>query len=194
LTPEVTPLPPRSAEEPKLRDVRQFYVKPYDLDPADGGIGYTDGCKGCKAIVYGTARTGHANHCRHRVIKTAATNADVAARVRHAINRDVEYHAKKLETNEANRRKPELEATSEERKTKQPRKEEEAAGANVPFEENEPHTPGSSSQAPSGSKVKTKFETKKREVRIRVGMPMGPYLTASHRHLWILPRRLRWSR
>ena len=100
LTPEVTPLPPRSSEDPKLRDVRQFYVKPYDLDPADGGIGYTDGCKGCKAIVYGTERQVHSNHCRHRVIKTAATNADVAARVTRAIDRDVEYHARKLESNE----------------------------------------------------------------------------------------------
>ena len=37
MTPEVTAQPPRSQEEPKLRDVRQFYVKPYDLDPVDGG-------------------------------------------------------------------------------------------------------------------------------------------------------------
>ena len=94
-------------------------------------------------------------------------------RVKHAINRGVEYHAKKLETNEASRRRPEVEVTSEERKTKEPRREEGAAGAQVPFRENESHTPGSSSQAPSGSKVKTKFETKRREVRTRVGDANG---------------------
>ena len=52
-TPESTPLPPRSPQDPKIRDVRQFYVKQYDLDPDDGGIGYTDGCPGCRSIMYG---------------------------------------------------------------------------------------------------------------------------------------------
>ena len=85
----------------------------------------------------------------------------------------MEYHAKKLETNEASRRRPEVEVTSEERKTKEPRREEGAVEASVPFRENESHTPGSSSQGPSGSKVKTKFETKKREVRTRVGDASG---------------------
>ena len=62
MTPEVTPLPPRSPEDPRPKDVRQFYVKSYDLDPADGGIGYTDGCKGCRSIVYGTEpRQAHSN-------------------------------------------------------------------------------------------------------------------------------------
>ena len=111
----------------------------------------TDGCKGCRAIVYGTARTGHDNHCRHRVIKTAATNADVAARVRQAIDRDVEWHAKKLEANETNKRGPEAEAStsSEERKAKDQRREEGAAEASVPLRENVTHTPGSSSQGQS---------------------------------------------
>ena len=137
LTPEVTPLPPRSPEDPKPKDVRQFYVKPYDLDPADGGIGYTDGCKGCKSIVYGTERQAHSNQCRHRVIKTAATNADVAARVTRAIDRDVEYHAKKLEATETNKRGPEVEEASEERKAKEPRNVEAAPASQTPFSENE---------------------------------------------------------
>ena len=57
MTLEVTPLPPRSPQDPKIRDVRQFYVKQYDLDPDDGGIGRTEGCPGCKSIVvqHGTA-------------------------------------------------------------------------------------------------------------------------------------------
>ena len=153
-TPEVSPLPPRSAEDPKLRDVRQFYVKPYDLDPAGGGIGYTDGCKGCRAIVFGTARTSHDNHCRHRVIKSAATNADVVARVKQAIDRDVEYHAKKLETEkEVGKRRPETATSPEERRSKDPRREEGVTAPSTPFEENVSHTPGSSSQGQSGSKV-----------------------------------------
>ena len=160
-------MPPRSSEDPKLRDVRQFYVKPYDLDPADGGIGYTDGCKGCKAIVYGTERQAHSNHCRHRVIKTAATNADVAARVTRAIDRDVEYHARKLESNEESRGKPEVEEMPEERKAKAPRREEGASEAQGPFRENEAHTPSSSSQPSSGSKAKTKFEKKMRRRSVR---------------------------
>ena len=113
MTSEVTAQPPRSSEDVKLRGVRQFYVKPYDLDPEDGGIGYTDGCPGCKAIIYGTASSNpraHSNKCRRRVIETASTNRDVAARVNKAIDRDVAFHAKKLETEMDAKRK----ATGEE--------------------------------------------------------------------------------
>ena len=108
LVPESTPLPPRTIEEPSMRDIRQFYVHQPDVDPAGGGIGFTDGCKGCRAIVFGTTRTGHDNHCRHRVIKTAATNPLIAARVKVAVDRDVAWHAKKLEASETSRRKPEI--------------------------------------------------------------------------------------
>ena len=122
-TPEVTSLPPRSAEDPKIRDVRQFYVKPYDLDPVAGGIGFTDGCKGCRAIMLGTARAARENHCRHRVIKSAATNTDVAARVKQTVDRDVEYHAKRLEAEkEAGKRRSEAETLPEERRAKDPRR------------------------------------------------------------------------
>ena len=105
MTLEVTQLPPRPPEDPKLRGIRQFYVKPYDLDPAGSGIGYTGGCPGCRSIVYCTVpRQAHSNKCRRRVIQTAATNKDVAARATRAINRDVEYHAKRLEAGEASKR------------------------------------------------------------------------------------------
>ena len=195
-TPEVTPLPPRSAEDPKLRDVRQFYVKPYDLDPAGGGIGFTDGCKGCRAIVFGTARTSHDNHCRHRVIKSAATNADVAARVKQATDRDVEYHAKKLETEkEVGKRRPETAISPEGRRSRDPRREE---GVTEPFEENVSHAPGSSSLGQSGSRVikthmKTKSEAKKREAKAGVGGASGPAPSGTPQ-LPKLLRRIRLSR
>ena len=50
-TPMCSPLPPRMLEEP-MRDLRGFYVKTPDLDPASGGIGFTDGCKCCRAIIW----------------------------------------------------------------------------------------------------------------------------------------------
>ena len=101
LEPEGTPLPPRSSEEPTLKDVRQFYVKPRGLDPAAKGIGFTDGCKGCRAIIYNIRpRPVHDNNCRHRVIKAAATSADIASRVQKTIDRDVAWHAMKLEASE----------------------------------------------------------------------------------------------
>ena len=120
MTPEVTAQPPRSQEEPNLPDVRQIYVKPYGLDPVDGGIGYATGCPGCIAIIYGAAsRPAHSNKCRHRVIETASTNKDVAARVNKAINRDVAYHAKKLEAEVESKRKLANEGASEEKKMKE---------------------------------------------------------------------------
>ena len=67
------------------------------MDLAGGGIGFTDGCKGCKAIIYGKARVVHDNNCKHRVVETASTNPMVAARVKVAIDRDVRWHALKLE-------------------------------------------------------------------------------------------------
>ena len=105
-TPVSSPLPPRTLEEPYLKDIRQFYVKKPDLDPSGGGIWFIDGCKGCIPIVFGKTRVGHDNHCRHRVIKTASTNIKVAARVKVAIDRDVRWHAKKLEASETRRKEP----------------------------------------------------------------------------------------
>ena len=85
----------------------------------------------------------------------------------------MEYHARKLESNEESRQKPEVEEMPEERKAKAPRREEGASEAQGPFRENEAHTPSSSSQPSSGSKAKTKFEKKKREVKTRVGDAIG---------------------
>ena len=58
-TPVSSPLPPRTLEEPCGENVRQFYVTRPDVDPAGGGIGFADGCKGCKAIIYGKARVAN---------------------------------------------------------------------------------------------------------------------------------------
>ena len=65
------------------------------MDPAGGGIGFADGCKGYKAVIYGKARVVHDNNCRHRVVETGSTNPMVAARVKVAIDRDVKWHATK---------------------------------------------------------------------------------------------------
>ena len=108
--PVTTQLPPRVQEEPS-KDLRGFYVKTTDLDPAvQGGIRFTAGCKGCKAIMFGGKTVGHEAHCRHRVVKTASTNPSVAARVRVAVDRDVKWHAEKLEAEETKRKDPEVRA------------------------------------------------------------------------------------
>ena len=122
-------------------------------------------------------RPSHSNKCRHRVIKTASTNKDVAARVNRAINRDVEYHARKLEVEMEGKRKSADEAASEEKKTKEPRSEGTGPQVSVPFQENQSHTPSSSSsQAPSNPSnitVKSKFDSKKKEVRIKSEVTSG---------------------
>jgi hypothetical protein len=109
-TPVCSPLPPRTLEEPYLKNIRQLYVTRPDVDPAGGGIGFTDGCKGCRAIIYGKARVVHDNNCRHRVVETASTNPKVAVRVKVAIDRDVRWHALKLEQSETRRKEPEKES------------------------------------------------------------------------------------
>ena len=88
-------------------------MKVPDLDPAAGGIGFTDGCKGCRSIICGKSRVGHDNHCRRRLVETASTNPEVAVRVKVAIDRDVKWHVKKLEESETRRRGP----TASEEKT-----------------------------------------------------------------------------
>ena len=46
-------LPPTVSGEPQ---VRRMYVKKADVDPAEEhGIGYTEGCPGCKALMKGSA-------------------------------------------------------------------------------------------------------------------------------------------
>ena len=85
-TPVCSPLPPRMLEEP-LKDVRGLYVKIPDLDPAAGGIGSTDGCEGCAAIISGKTRVGHEDHCRLRVVEADSTNPKIAVRVKVARDR-----------------------------------------------------------------------------------------------------------
>ena len=104
-----------------------------------------------RAIIYGLGyRPAHSNKCRHRVIETASTNKDVAARVNKAIDRDVEYHARKLEAEVDGKRKSADEGASEEKKVKEPRSGGTEPPMPVPFQENHSHTPSSSSsQAPS---------------------------------------------
>ena len=113
------------------------------------------------------------------MIKTAATNPDVATRVRVAIDRDVAWHAVKLEASETSRRRP-TEETTDQRPASEKRKvEDQDEVVAVPallaaFEENMSSTPGSSSQGPSVPKVKTKFAGEEQEERKVVGAARGP--------------------
>ena len=81
------------------------------------------------------------------------------------------YHARKLEAEVESKRKLANEGASEETKTKEQRSEGTEQPMSVPFQENQSHTPGSSSsQAISNSsniKVKSKFDSKKKEVMIK---------------------------
>ena len=76
--PMATVLPPTVSGEPV---VRRMYVKKRDLDPDEpGGIGYTIGCPGCKAIIKGTTYAiGQSEDCRRRV-KEKISQADPETR------------------------------------------------------------------------------------------------------------------
>ena len=77
-----TALPPTVSGEPVAR---RMYVKERDLDPDEpGGIGYTQGCPGCRAVIRGTTHAiGHNEKCRRRVkekiIQGDPENASVKA-------------------------------------------------------------------------------------------------------------------
>ena len=94
--PEGVPLPPMEIAE-RVKEIRMFYVKVRDVDPAEGGIGFTDGCKGCIAITMGKQKTAHGENCRLRVIEKSSSKPEVAARVKESRARETEWHAKKLE-------------------------------------------------------------------------------------------------
>ena len=94
--PEGVPLPPMEIAE-RVKEIRNFYVEVRDVDPAEGGIGFTDGCKGCIAITMGKQKTDHGENCRLRVIEKSFSKPDVAARVKVSRARETEWHAKKLE-------------------------------------------------------------------------------------------------
>ena len=115
------------------------------------------------------------------MIKTAATNPLIAARVKVAVDRDVAWYAKKLEASETSRRKPEIASSGVpalppigKRKAEEQESEENAPEVPVTFEENMSSTPGSSSQGPSVPKVKSKFDVKKRGEKAVVGGARRP--------------------
>ena len=56
-SPTVSPLPPIITEEP-IERIRNFYVTSKDVDPANGGFGFTTDCKGCSAIIVGKKAGG----------------------------------------------------------------------------------------------------------------------------------------
>ena len=72
--PTGTPLPPMTVEE-KAKKAKQFYVKQKDLDPAQSGLGWTPGCKGCESIAGKHAtQLAHNDECRLRVIGKTRSN------------------------------------------------------------------------------------------------------------------------
>ncbi len=86
--PTGVPLPPVALEE-RLKKAKQFYVKKKDLDPAQDGLGWTPGCKGCESIV-GKLPTqlAHSDECRLRVIEGTRSNPVTAARIRASEERE----------------------------------------------------------------------------------------------------------
>ena len=97
--PKGTPLPPMTVEG-KLKKAKQCYVKKKkkDLDPAQNGLGWTPGCKGCESIA-GKHQTqlAHSDACRRRVIEKTKSNPVTAARSKASEQREKEYYSKTLE-------------------------------------------------------------------------------------------------
>ena len=95
--PKGTPLPPMTAEE-KLKKAKQFYVKKKDLDPAQDGLGWTPGCKGCESIAgKHTTQLAHSDECRLRVIEKTKSNPVTAARLKASEQREKEYYSRTLD-------------------------------------------------------------------------------------------------
>ena len=69
-SPMVSPLPPIITEEP-IERIRIFYVTAKDVDPNSGGLGFTDGCKGCRAIINRRNPVAHSPECRLKVMEQA---------------------------------------------------------------------------------------------------------------------------
>ena len=75
-------------------------MKTADLDPKDGGMGFTERCTGCTAIILGKTRTGHSDACRPRVIeKVGQASSSGAERVKGARARGKEFLARRMEKN-----------------------------------------------------------------------------------------------
>ena len=75
------------------------------MDPKFEGVGFTEGCKGCRAIVNGKRPVAHSQECRLRVMEQAPSNERIAARVRQTMDKDQEFHARNLERNEERRKR-----------------------------------------------------------------------------------------
>ena len=97
-SPMVSPLPPIITEEP-IERIRNFYVTAEDVDPNSGGLGFTDGCKGCRAIINGKNPVARSPECRLKVMEQAPNNDKIAARVKRTVGRDQSFHARNLEKN-----------------------------------------------------------------------------------------------
>ena len=103
-SPTVSPLPPIIMEEP-IEKVRNFYVTAKDVDPKFNGFGFTEGCKGCRAIVNGKPPVAHSSECRLRIMEQAPNSEKIAARVKRSLGRDHEFHAKNLERSEEKKKR-----------------------------------------------------------------------------------------
>ena len=66
-SPAVSPLPPIVTEEP-IEKIRKFYVVSSDVDPNRGGFGFTEGCKGCRAIINRKPAVSHSDERRLKIM------------------------------------------------------------------------------------------------------------------------------
>ena len=81
--------PPVTLEE-KLKKAKQFYVKQKDLDPAQSGLGWTPGCKGCESIAGKHAtQLAHSDECRLRVIEKTRSDPVTSARIKASVLREI---------------------------------------------------------------------------------------------------------
>ena len=103
-SPAVSPLPPIIMEEP-VEKIRNFFVTAKDVDPRFSGVGFTEGCKGCRAIVNGKTPVAHSRDCRLRVMEQAPKNDKIAARLKRIVSKDQDSHARSLERSEENKKK-----------------------------------------------------------------------------------------
>ena len=103
-SPTVSPLPLIVTEEP-IERIRNFYVTSKDVDHNSGGLVFTDGCKGCRAIINNKNPVAHSPECRLKVMEQAPNNEKIAARVKRTVGRDQSFHARNLEKNEERKKR-----------------------------------------------------------------------------------------
>ena len=84
------------------------------MDPNSGGLGFTDGRKGCRAIINRKNPVAHSPECRLKVMEQAPNNDKIAARLRRTVGRDRDFHSRNLERNEERKkRESEVQSPSE---------------------------------------------------------------------------------